>query len=827
MRRKPIQRQCLSVALCLLCATVPGYAIALAADGDDLTLQSMCQQGLTESAILFATAERNRVNTNEDEYARWTQRLIECEAQAALRAEGQADKHWKRCHEIYDEFKRDRPKDRHLPWLDWQTIRCDLLLAQDGLARWLAAPANGPIREKTLELVRKILSDLSKLEEDLRQRQPLAAKLPANDRSQALPEQISQLRLDTVLARCEAYLIRARLYESRSRDRVGAAANVESEAGGLLERATQDWPTRSSLEVARATAWLELDREAEAIALLQSVVLKGNDQAARIRAAVVASEALIGQGQASQASAFVERLQELEGGPEWELAGIRLSLSELSQLPAEKKEAEIAKLLARAKGIGERFGDYWRARVDSILSRSVSSADASSGNATELVMVEVRQLLAGGDERGATAKLLASSRNELASGRKGNAVQLATQAAALLQRQQAWLAAADAIEEIAIQAPEVESAAAGHLTAAWNLSQALKPNPQDKQLRSRYTQCLQDHIRLWPNGETTEQATKWLQSWLAASGNQAELLPVFRRQAEQAVAPEKGREAIYAWLGILLNSPAKREAEVASLQQSLKDGNLQPIEATVRIAVLTATVVPNWPDAISTKRLQTELDAVVNSANAPVDRQLATVAYCLLAARNGDATAAKNAAEQWNSAALTTEMVEPIAAAFIDASDAWATPEVPDWVKRVTFTAEQLRALSQSGRLTSQAIVWRWLGMQPDRVNAAIAGLREVCKQNTKLGVLQLQLSNLLAKQDATARRESTEIARRLAANSPQGSDLYYAARWRVIRNQMLDGKNVDAEKAAKLVLATLADESTSWRVRFGKLVQPAAIRNP
>lgn len=126
---------------------LPCFEIALALDGDDLTLQSMCQQGLTESAILYATAERKRVRDNDDEYARWTQRLIECEAQAALRAEEQADQHWKRCQEIFDEFKRDHPKDRRLPWLEWQVIRCDLLLAQDSLARWLAAPANAPKRE--------------------------------------------------------------------------------------------------------------------------------------------------------------------------------------------------------------------------------------------------------------------------------------------------------------------------------------------------------------------------------------------------------------------------------------------------------------------------------------------------------------------------------------------------------------------------------------------------------------------------------------------------------------------------------------------------------
>ena len=817
MNRKPL----VLLLAALLSVMLHGDGLAGGLDANDLTLQAMCQHGLTESAILYALAERNRVRERDDEYARWTQRLIECEAQAALRADAAVDVHWKRCQEIFDEYKHERAQDRRLPWLEWQAIRCDLLLAQDRLARWLAAPANGPMREKVLELVRTILSDLSKLEDDLKQRQPMAAKLSANDRSQAPAEQISQLRLDTVLMRCEAFLIRARLYESRSRDRVGAAANVEAEAGGLLDRTPKEWPTRASLEVARATAWLDLDREAEAIVLLQSVVLDADDVSARIRAAVTASEALIGQGQASQARAFVDRLKDLEGGPEWELAEIRLSLSDLSRFPAEKKEAEIAKLLARANAIRVRYGDYWRARVDSILASSVSSSEVTSNNSIELVAVEVRQFLAAGDEQAAIAKLISTSRNELATGRHDNAVRFATQASALLQRQQAWLAAADAMEEVAKQSPEIEGAAAGHLSAAWSLSQALKSNPQDKQLRLRYVAVLQDHIRLWPAAATTEQATQWLYGWLSASGSQAELLPVYRQQAERAVAPEKAREAIYTWLGIVLGLPTKRESELVIVKQALADGKFKSIDATVQVALVVATVIPNWSDAKATKGLQAEVNTLANVASVAIDRQLLTAVYWLLAARSGDTVVSKNTAGGWSSTELTAELVEPIAVAMVDAVDAWPTHELPAWAANIRFTEEQLQSLSQSTRLTSQAIAWRLRGMQPDKVSETLTGLRALCKQNAKLGALQLHLSHLLAKQDAMARRESTEIARRLAANSPVASDLYYAARWRLIRNQMLDGKNVEAQKAAKLVLATLAEDSANWRVRFGMLVKP------
>lgn len=793
--------------------------IATQPAADDLTLQAMCQHGMTESAILFATEQRKRVAEEPEPYARWTQRLIECEAQAAVRSDKEADVHWKRCSELVDEFTKRHPQDRRLPWIQWQSIRCDLLLAQDFLARWLAAPANKPLREQSLERVRKILERLTELEDDLKVRQPLAAKQGPNDRRQAPPEQISQLRLDVVLMRCEAFLIRARLYESGSRDRVASVTNVEAEAGGLLDRTSKEWATRASLEVARATAWLDLDRRDEAIALLQSVVLNAASASDRIRAAVTASDALTTEGKLSQARAFVDLLKTIESGPEWEMAELRLSLKELSSLPPERKEAEIAKLLVRAKSIGERFGDYWRARADSILTNSVSSADAGAGSASELVVVEVRQLLAAGDEATAIEKLVTTSRNELASGRAASAVRFATQASALLQRQQDYLAAADAAEEITEQAPEIDGAAAGHLSAAWNLSQALRVTPQDKQLRERYTQVLRDHLRLWPNAPTAEQATNWLQSWLVASGQQDELLAVFRNQAQQATAPEKARDGLYSWLAIVMPSNQRKE-ELKSMQQALSDGQLRAVDGSARIAILAAQCIPEWADDKNAKRLQAEASELVGQAATATDRQLLAAAYLLLAARAGDASVALGTASVWNSSSLKPEMIEPLAAAIIDTIDAWPSKEQPEWASKIKFTEEQIQSLISNSRLTAQAIGWRMRGLQAADTKTSLENLRALIKQNEKLGSLRLQLANALAKQDATALRESTDIARRLAANSPQASELYYGARWRLIRNQQLEGKPAEAEKAAKLILATISDEAVSWRVRFAKLIE-------
>ena len=124
-----------------------------------------------------------------------------------------------------------------------------------------------------------------------------------------------------------------------------------------------------------------------------------------------------------------------------------------------------------------------------------------------------------------------------------------------------------------------------------------------------------------------------------------------------------------------------------------------------------------------------------------------------------------------------------------------------------------------STRLTTQAIGWRLRGLQSEvEAKGAVEKLRELTKRNAKLGAVQLHLAHALAKLHAAGLKESTEIARRLAANSPAASDLNYGARWRLIRNLQLEGKADEADKAAKLMLATISLDSTTWRVRFARL---------
>ena len=135
--------------------------------------------------------------------------------------------------------------------------------AQSEMAQYLAAPANVEPREKALVTIRDILTELEKLEDDLAQRQPLAARGGSQGDKQAPSQQLAALAVDAGLLRCEALLLRTRLYPRGSEDRIASATEVDRQATAILQRTEPDWASRPQLQVAAATARLDLGQSEE------------------------------------------------------------------------------------------------------------------------------------------------------------------------------------------------------------------------------------------------------------------------------------------------------------------------------------------------------------------------------------------------------------------------------------------------------------------------------------------------------------------------------------------------------------------------------------
>lgn len=799
-------------------------------EAEDITIQAMCDTGLTASAIRYATQRRALVSDDPELTAKWTMRLMECHAFAALHSSSQADTHWSMCQATRDEYLKREPASPRAPWLAWQLVRCDLLHAQAALASYLAAPARTQARELSLEIVRKIIDDLAKLQRDIEQRQPLAARAGIAGGKQAPAEQLSKLFVDVGLMRCEALLIRMRLYPSGSADCIASATDVDQQASKILQRTEPAWLSRSQLLVAQATAQLELGNNVAALERLEKLASQANNRQARIRAASVAIEFLAahtnGTDSAARSQSLIRLLKEDEAGPELLLAEIELAIPALTALTGEAKDSALEQLIRKAKLLGQRYGDYWRSRAEARLVSSAHSASATSSSsvASDLMIAEVRQLLAAGDRRKAVERLLKFRDDEVAAERGEAALRVSMQAAALLQGEKAWQDAAECLLPVSLKFSSLPMAAEAHQQAIVCISQALREDIKNRDRMQQYEQLLQEQISLWPDAAATDQSAEWLVQWLAARGRHAELSDMFLSRAMSANEADIAQRALLDWLGEVLQlEPGEavraQLAAITKASEASAQADRRRLATLVKVAAWTAT---DWPTPSEQREQQRVVSDLMPSLPTPETTQIAVAVQLLDAIRGGaEWKDISGSLSQWQPSELSTSLREGFTRAFIEAIDETALAAHAAWAKRLKLDGDWQQQLLQSSRPLSRAYGLRitaWIGDETQ----AIQKLRSLAAQAQRTGgQLQLELANALADAGAVHLDESSQVAKVLVANSAAGSELQYAARWRLCKNQNQAGRVEEARQAAKLLLASQPMEPGVWKTRFESLLSP------
>ncbi|MCA9132906.1 MAG: hypothetical protein KDA45_07115 [Planctomycetales bacterium] len=792
-------------------------------DAEERTVRAMCRMGLSASAIEYVSARRRLVAEDPSAQAKWTMRLMECHAFAAWHSRSAAQPQWEQCQAVYDEFVSRDPDNARLPWLAWQQARCDLLQAQAAVAQYLAAPANALPREKALELVRRILTAVEGLEEDIRQRQPLAARQGIAGGQQAPAEQLRQLAVDAVLLRCEALLIRGQLYPSGSTDRIAAASDVEQQANDVLQRTTAEWESREPLQVAQAAARLELGQAAAAVQQLAALARNGQQREVRIRAATLAIAYLAAQGEVSRAQALLAILEQADAGPERLLAQMELSLAEAAATSGAAKQRLLSNLIEQAKHLGQRYGDYWRSRGEALLINSLprDALPHDANLASELLIVEVRQLLAAGDELAAIQKLLNFSDHEAAQGRNAAALKLGSQAAALHQRREQWLAAADILEPLSLRFPDEQEAALLHQQAIVCVSQALRSQVTDAGLRQRYESLLQQQLTHWPDAVASYEAREWLASWLGGQNRHQELLAVLLAQASACDAASAALDVLLHWADVLLNleQPVQQQTQLAAFAAALAEGQLQPVQNSAAILHLFVESLLRWSDPSASDKALTALARWQATSSPPTLQQMAVAIRVLHALRDESSwDKLPRLLESWEPLQLSLPAREGLAKACIEAIDEAPPAEHAARAQQLKLDQSWAAMLLDRPSPASQAAGYRllaWLG-QPSE---ALSGLDKLAQASSRQGgVVQLQLAHALADSGPQRVPDSSRIAKLLVANSPPGSQLNLAARWRLLKNQLLLGETEEARQAARLLLATQPLDSTLWQARFERL---------
>ncbi|MCC7334385.1 MAG: hypothetical protein IT422_04790 [Pirellulaceae bacterium] len=822
-------------------------------EADEQTVHSMCRLGLATSAVDYVNARRELASSDRDLAAKWTMLLMECHAQAGLyvgRSEDDngnrgAAEQWGKCRSVYDTFIDSEQDNPRLPWLQWQLARCELLRAQSDAARYLAAPASVQPREQALQRIRRLLVDLEALEDDLANRQPLAARGSGQDEKQAPAEQLAALVVDVGLLRCEALLLRTRLYPRGSADRIASATEVDQQAAVILQRTEPVWPSRAQLQVAAATARLDLGQSAEAVRELEQLANSANNRLARLRAALAAIEHIAysqAGGNSPSTSAdqptsisrgyvLLEHLQLTESGPEIDLAHIQLALAEVARTSGSEKQAAMQALVAQAQQLGKRYGDYWRSRADALLvgSLETSSTDDGSSLTADLVLVEVRQLLAAGDHTAAIEKLVAFRDHEAAAGRGESALRSASQAAALLARQQQWTAASASLAPISRRLASLAEAPDAHRQAIYYQSQAMRASTTDPQASTDYEALLKDQLSQWPDAPATDEVTQWLSLWLTQAGRHDELASVYLHRAMACGKPANIERALLDWLGELLHLPEAEQLQqqLSALRGARARAQWPTTPAWSEAALIFAEVTAPEP---SDEQLQQAVHGLSRLDVTSVDgawKQMLLAVRWLHAIRTEQRPAdLPPELLQWQPDQLPSAIRQGLARSLIAAIDETPAAGHAQWAQRVKLDATWRELLLDSPSPAVQASGFRLLAWSGN-VSGGLDGLIELSQRAGRAGGgVQIELANALADSGPNRWQQSSDLAKTVVANSAAGSELNQRARWRLVKNLLLLGEIAEAQQMAKLWLATQPAQASLWKTRFESVLSKPASNN-
>lgn len=806
-------------------------------------INQMCNRGLGQAALRYVRGRR-AIERDEQAVAWWAMREMECHAQLGLVSRSDADKHWAACKQVSDEYLQsfNKPSDQGAnprePWIQWQLGRCLLLESQSRLAWTLANPANATERDRALELVRAILQLTDELQVDIQRRQPLAARQTSNDATQVPAEQLRNLSADTQLLRCEAMIVRSQLYLEGTADRSASLAEVGVLARDVLSRTGGDWPMRSALLLAQASASLESGDDSAIIALQKLMSQAEVPPRIRLLAGLALARAHSRRGQLSLGTSVLDGLEELtsetnELAANWKFAKIELAYWELKQLAIDQRPDALRKLAEQTKELGTLHGDYWRTRAEGLLVSGLSSQEVPDTQlARDLLLAEVRQLTAAGQIELACGKLTLARDIETRAGNGESALELSNMAAVLFRHIERWEEAANAIEKTAYLFHQSKLAPDAHLLAIRDRAETIRVKGESMPTTQAYQKSLEEHLRLWPHSISARQVEIWLRELILTRGGRRQLIDSLVNILSTASPPLNVDNQLSMLLEqcVLFSEPSGLAGILDELE-SRTDFVSREVHIACRAAVYSAWALTdgggladwNPPDVLEERHrfLHEWLTAEPvksPSVYSPMATALAMDCFRL------DTSLPKDIVPDFN--ALSPEMrisVGPMIVALLDAGnesdrrDAWSAAGLhAEWASSTLGSKSPDTSRMLKERPICQAALARIAILLGD--SEQLDALHQLAQQHSKNGTVQLMLANCLLQQQQVA--EAKQLATKVAAMSQPGRVLHWSARWCLIRALLQEGRTEEAVKTARLMIATQPGMNQVWNNRFEEIAR-------
>lgn len=515
-------------ALATIVLLTIGMSQASWADEDDLRLAA----GLRERR-LFTQAEyvcRQALSGLEDSQTQGQQQaafvieLIRIRSdQARFAVPGQRDSFRLAAQEVGQKFLNEYPQHSRRLIIRLQTVLIDSdLVNLIGQEQDFGVGSESD-RKRALELSQNVRAKLRSIDQEITAQLQNARNASGNDPAALSVDELTNLQRNVQFQIALAGLRRADLYgkssEKDSLNRASALADVLQKLDSL-QRANEPgsnlwWQTQLALvkchrqlgDNARAQTMLDRTRDGklqrhrkkwhESILAEQAELLLASGLK-NVTERRVAQSVLLAIDQRSVASARLDWL------------ALRLVAGIHAVATTESQRAEhLSQAKRRVDLMARQHGPWWSARAKQLLSDAFQEA-GQGGEVAEQYSEFVRQGQTAMDA-GQFAEAAAAFEQAAKIAKRSNDVSAWRSCQINSSRASEQLGqhevAAGKLLAAANEEPKHSAAASIHLRAIWNLAQAASGTANGKSL---FTKALQEHLNLWPDSETADQARLWL-----------------------------------------------------------------------------------------------------------------------------------------------------------------------------------------------------------------------------------------------------------------------------------------------------------------------------
>ena len=429
--------------------------------------------GARQTAAAMCQRRLQAASPGSEAAAMWTIRLTAVNTDAALASD--SAELWQTAAAPCREFLMSYPASDRMIWVKYQMALVELAASRDAVLTLLATVAPENSRPAVLRLVRQSVDSLSNVvtEIELNERMPSVTA-----------EELRGLNADARLSLAEAMLLRHRCYPAKSDDALAAAVEAERIAVELL----QVWPAPTE-KGGQATRLRVLARLAIEDLMGASELSKQLANTRDPESVAAIARVLIAQGQYNQATSLLEESPAANG--ELELTRLELLF---------KQDPQASAITQRLAGIEARFGRYWRRRAELEILNRLPTTQATP----ELDETRAMQFLAASKYNEAAEMLLSAAKVSRLRGESGDATRLMFRAGAVLLKAGRTLEGIESLRTAAVADRKNSQAASMHLQACWLVGKQSTAEPM------QFTDLLGEHLRLWPDDTTSNQAAEWL-----------------------------------------------------------------------------------------------------------------------------------------------------------------------------------------------------------------------------------------------------------------------------------------------------------------------------